>query len=156
MTKVATMRRYLLFSNQTLMDPRLHDLLRSRIVAGSTSFFVLAPEAVTPAIHTDPSGLIDPGLQDSIARSRSIANRGAVERVAAFTEAFADSGAIIESEVATGDPLLAARRIMETKEFDEIIVSSMPARVSRWLKLDLPNRVWRAFDLPVTLVVQRD
>ena len=150
------MRNYLLLANKTLMDPMLHELVRARIVAGATGLFVLAPQSLTPAIHTDPSGLIDPGLQDSIARSRSIAKREAEERVNEFLEVFADSGATVDGRVCAGDPVLAARRVMNDQSFDEIIVSSLPARVSRWLKLDLPNRVQRAFDLPVTLFVQRD
>jgi hypothetical protein len=38
------------------------------------------------------------------------------------------------------------------KDFDEIVVSTLPRHVSKWLKLDLPHRVGRATGKPVTHV----
>ena len=35
--------------------------------------------------------------------------------------------------------------------FDEIIISTLPARVSKWLKLDLPSKI-AGLGLPVTTV----
>jgi hypothetical protein len=39
--------------------------------------------------------------------------------------------------------------------FDEVIISTLPARVSKWLKLDLPSKVG-GLGLPVTTVIARD
>jgi hypothetical protein len=37
------------------------------------------------------------------------------------------------------------------EHFDEVIVSTLPERVSQWLKRDLPSRIER-LDIPVTVV----
>jgi hypothetical protein len=42
--------------------------------------------------------------------------------------------------------------VLERSSFDEIIVSTLPAPVSRWLRLDLAHRLERRFHLPVTHV----
>ena len=35
---------------------------------------------------------------------------------------------------------------------DAVIVSTLPAGVSRWLKMDLPSRIDRMTDAPVTTI----
>ena len=37
-------------------------------------------------------------------------------------------------------------------EFDELVISTLPQRASKWLKLDLPSKAERATGLPVTHV----
>ena len=71
-----------------------------------------------------------------------------------FRRAFAHLGGALSGEVGLGDPILAARRVIDRSSFDEIIVSTLPPGVSRWLKLDLPNRLQRTFELPVVSIVQ--
>jgi hypothetical protein len=39
--------------------------------------------------------------------------------------------------------------------FDEVIVSTLPQRISRWLRLDLPAKI-RGLGLPVTTVTARE
>jgi len=53
-----------------------------------------------------------------------------------------------------GDPdaVAAVEDAVNFKDFDEIIVSTLPKHVSKWLKVDLPRRVERASGKPVTHV----
>jgi hypothetical protein len=44
---------------------------------------------------------------------------------------------------------------VEAGSYDEIIVSTLPRRVSRWLRSDLPRQIER-LGLPVSLVTAED
>jgi GABA permease len=57
-------------------------------------------------------------------------------------------------EVIVGDPdpFAAVGDVLHTREFDEIVVSVLPMRISRWLAIGLPARLRRTIDLPVTQV----
>jgi len=54
--------------------------------------------------------------------------------------------------VGSHQPLDAIAAGLDQGPFDEIILSTLPPGVSRWLKLDLPHRVERSFGLPVAHV----
>ena len=49
------------------------------------------------------------------------------------------------------DPLEAIRRTIEEQDIDEIVISTLPRRVSAWLRRDLPHQVER-LGLPVSVV----
>ena len=57
----------------------------------------------------------------------------------------------VEGVIGDSDPLVAVREAVTTLGIDEIIISTLPARVSRWLRRDLPHRV-EEFGLPVIVV----
>jgi hypothetical protein len=52
-------------------------------------------------------------------------------------------------------PLIAIEDAVNLHGFDEVIISTLPVRVSRWLKLDLPSKV-AGLGLPVTTVTAKD
>jgi hypothetical protein len=42
--------------------------------------------------------------------------------------------------------------LVESESFDEVIVSTLPTTISRWLRQDLPRRIERKVSVPVTTV----
>jgi len=62
-------------------------------------------------------------------------------------------GAEVDGEVGEVDPVAAIKEVLGSQQVDEIILSSVPQRRSRWFARDLPGRVRRDFGLPVTHVV---
>ena len=46
--------------------------------------------------------------------------------------------------------------VMATHTFDEIVISTLPVRVSRWLRQDLAHRAARRFAVPVTTITAAD
>jgi hypothetical protein len=61
------------------------------------------------------------------------------------------AGGHVEGIIGDTDPFVAVSDTVERLGFDEIIVSTLPARVSHWLRRDLPTRV-EQLGLPVTIV----
>ena len=61
------------------------------------------------------------------------------------------AGSPVEGIVGAPDPNTAVHDAVNMRGFDEIILSTLPARLSRWLKLDLPSKV-SGTGLPVTTV----
>jgi hypothetical protein len=52
------------------------------------------------------------------------------------------------------EPLAAIQDAVNLHGFDELIISTLPSRVSKWLKLDLPHKA-AGLGLPVTTVTAR-
>jgi hypothetical protein len=53
------------------------------------------------------------------------------------------------------DPMDAIEEALYNADYDEIILSTLPRAVSRWLHIDLPSRVAH-LGLPVTTVVAHE
>jgi hypothetical protein len=64
-----------------------------------------------------------------------------------------EAGAEVGGEIGNHSPLTAVTDCLAHRRFDEIILSTLPSGVSRWLHQDLPKRIRRKFDLPVTHIV---
>jgi hypothetical protein len=135
---VVLVHRYLIVANQTLGGEPLFARIRELARAGPSAFYVVVP-ATPPKDHvwTEEEAT-------AIARSRL---DSALERMAAL-------GLEADGEVGDGSPMLAIEdAIREQGSFEAIVLSTLPPRLSRWLRLDLPHRVELAFDLRVIHVV---
>jgi GABA permease len=132
------MRRYLVVANQTLGGGHLLSLVRELAERPST-FHVLVP-ATPPREHVWTE-----------AEATTIARR----RLEIALERFRRVGIEVTGEVGDGRPLQAIDDVLAREAFDEIVLSTLPPRFSRWLKLDLIHRVEAAYGLPVRHVIAR-
>lgn len=154
------MRRYLVVANQTLQAAELREELRNRIGAGPGSFFVLVPDTKAAQYDAVAAGgvLPQPGLwwwatQYARPATDEEATAQARQRLSLMLAGLAEMGAAVEGELGSPSPLEAMEKVLAEHQFDEIIVATLPRRVSRWLRSDLPHQAGRRFNLPVTTII---
>lgn len=130
--------RVLVVANRTAATPTLIDAVRDRAGRGSCAFTLLVP-ASGHGLHrlVDPE---DAGSEEAEAT---------IELALPLLEEAA--GGQVEGVVGDHDPLNAVHDALNLRGYDEVIVSTLPTRVSRWLRLDLPHKV-AAMGVPVTTV----
>ncbi len=132
------MRRFLVVANQTLGADVLYDQVRACLAADPCTFHIVVP-ATPPTEH----------LTWTEEEARAIA-RDRLERALTW---FRELGAEVDGEVGDANPLLAIWDALQERGFDHIILSTLPAGISRWLKMDLPSRVSATFGLPLSHIV---
>jgi hypothetical protein len=125
-------------ANKTAATPALLDAVRQRAAKGPCEFTLLVPNT-THGLHT----LVDPEDQ-----SQSEAET-VIELAIPLLEQAA--GAPVDAMVGVPEPLAAIQDAVNLHGFDELIISTLPTRVSKWLKLDLPSKA-SGLGLPVTTV----
>jgi hypothetical protein len=123
--------RVLLVANRTAATPGLIDAVRRRAHEGRCSFTLLVPQLAGEAAFGEEEA------------------RKTLELAIPLLEEAA--GETVPGLVGDPDPALAVERLLVHEPFDEVIISTLPERVSHWLKRDLPARVER-LGIPVTVV----
>jgi hypothetical protein len=79
---------------------------------------------------------------------------GSANRLEEALEAMQGAGLDkVEGRVGDPDPVVAAMDVWDPMVFDEIVVSTLPTGVSRWLGLDLPRRLEKLTGVSVRHVV---
>ena len=125
-------RRILIVANRTAATPALIDEVRNRAREAACEFALLVPRTYWDA-DTEESAIT-------------------LELAIPLLEEAA--GNHVEGLIGDNDPFVAVTAALEQGDYDEIIVSTLPARVSHWLHLDLPARVQR-LGMPVTVLTAR-
>jgi hypothetical protein len=128
----------LLVANRTAQTTELREAVMRIAGRRDVDFHLLVPR--------HPRGLhrvVDPEVAGSEEAEARLA--------AALPSLSAAAGHDVSGEVGDADPLAAIQDTLGRGRFDEIIVSTLPPRVSRWLHLDLPSKA-RGLGLPVTHV----
>ena len=134
--------RVLVVAHKTAATPPLLEAVRERAQSGACVFTLLVPNA-THGLHK----VVDPEDQGA-GEARVVLDR-------ALPAMSAAAGAPVEGIVGDADPLAAVHDAINLRGFDEVIVSTLSPRVSRWLRLDLPSKV-AGMGLPVTTVTPKE
>ncbi len=121
--------RVLIVAHRTAATPLLLNAVRARAGRSQCSFTLLVPRP-----YWDPD-------TDEAAATLELA-------IPLLEQAV---GGRVEGVIGDSDPFVAVRDAVTGFGIDEIIISTLPERVSQWLRRDLPRRVHQ-FGLPVTVV----
>lgn len=127
---MAWKRNVLVVANVTATSPELVDELRARGQREPTTFTLIVP--ATP-----------------FGGGRAAATAKLSEALDQLREA----GLEADGSVGDADPTVAVTDAWDPKRYDEIIVSTLPMRMSKWLHTGLPERIGKLTGAPVTHVV---
>lgn len=129
-------KHILIVANETAAGLHLRKVIATRVSEEPCRFTLLVP-ATTPEGFTWTEGS---------------AHMAASHRIDEALPPLHAAGVEIDGVVGDRRPLLAIEDFLRHEQVDEIIVSTLPPGASRWLKQDLPHRIARTFELPVTHV----
>jgi hypothetical protein len=121
--------RVLVVAYRTAATPLLLNAVRARAARSPCAFTLLVPRPYWDPDTDEASATLElaiPLLEES-------------------------AGHRVDGVIGDSDPFVAVRDAVTRIGVDEIIISTLPARVSHWLRRDLPRRV-EQFGLPVTVV----
>jgi hypothetical protein len=137
---MAEKARVLVVANKTALCDELRQAMLDRAARGPTEFVLLVP-----ATAHGPARAMDPYAEAGEILSQE---KRAVEVMRA-------SGLdVVEGRLGDPDPLAAVEDELNLHgPYDEIIVSTLPTHLSKWLKVDLPHKVEGLTDKPVQHVI---
>ena len=130
--------RVLVVAHKTAATQPLLDAVRERASRGPASFTLLVPNPAH-GLHkaVDPE---DVGAGEA---------QGVLDK--ALPKLSDAAGSPVEGIIGDADPSAAIQDAINLRGFDEVIISTLPSKVSRWLRLDLPSKV-TGLGLPVSTV----
>ena len=131
--------RVLIVAHQTADSPELVEAVSRRADEAPCTFTLLVPaRARGPRRVTDTEV---PGISEAEERLELA--------IPLLSEA---AGEAIIGVVGIHEPLAAVQDALNVLGFDEVMISMLPVRDSRWFRLELPRMV-RALGVPVTEVI---
>ncbi len=133
--------RVLVIANRTAATPALLDAVRARAERSPCRFYLVVPAS--------PKGLhrvVDPEVAGHADAAQNL-------ELALPLLAEAAGGAV-DGHVGDADPLAAIHDALHGHPADEILISTLSRRLSKWVRLDLVSKA-RALGLPVDHVEAR-
>ena len=128
---MAVTTRLLVLANRTADSGELFEELRRRVEAGPVTAMLVLP---APLGHEDEA-------RRQLGRALDRMREAGVEALGTIGDA---------------DPVNAALDVWDARNYDEIIVCTLPQGESTWLHIDLPHRLRRMTDATVSHVVAHE
>jgi hypothetical protein len=131
--------RVLVVANRTAATPALLNAVATRAAAGPATFTLVVPRVAHGLDRVmDPEDTDDREAQAVLDLALPLLEKAV--------------GASVRGHVGDPNPYDAVQDAVNLMGFDEIIISTLPHRVSRWLHSDLPSKL-KTLGLPVTTVI---
>jgi hypothetical protein len=142
------MSRYLIVANQTLGGAELVAWIDRQLAAGPLSLFL-----AVPVTDTDGTPQWDyPPFDRLIADAQRVARTLAEGRMHHELARLRGLGVVADGQVVGANPVEHVKELARDEQFDGVLVSTLPHRLSRWLRMDLPHRLSRALSVSVTQI----
>jgi hypothetical protein len=123
-------RNILVVANVTATSTELVEALERRAEKGPTAFVLIVPAT--------PFGGGREAAKTKLAEAVRMLRADGIE---------------VDGSVGNSDPVIAVTEAWDPKRYDEIVVSTLPIRFSKWLHAGLPERIAKLTGAPVTHVV---
>jgi hypothetical protein len=121
----------LVVANVTATSEELLETLRERGARDRCRFMLLVP---APGVGTVGREAAERTLEDAL-------------------EHLGAAGLEVEGVVGDHDPIAAVMDEWDPQKYDDIVISTLPTGVSKWLQVDLPRRIEKSTGVQVTHVV---
>jgi hypothetical protein len=146
------MGKVLIVGNRSLGGSDLAELIETRVRDEPCAVHLLVP-VPSPVASAVAVGGSAPDVAPTLSRDIDHDRRAAKEQLEFGLDWLGALGATATGELSLEpDTPTAVARLVEAQGFDEVIVSTLPTKVSRWLRQDLPCRIGRKVTVPVTVV----
>ena len=144
-------------ANQTIAGDALRDAVERRIRAGQRDFVLLVPVPSFASRSFASPAAVEVGIPMVTTEEVDYDRQLGEQRLEFGTDWLEGLGATATGEVTlTADTPDRVRDLVEAGAVVEVIVSTLPSRLSKWLRQDLPHRIERKVDVPVEVVTPAD
>ncbi len=146
------MSKVLIVGNRSLGGSELAALIAERVETSGCDAHLVVP-VPNPVASAVAVGASAPDMAPTLSRDIEDDRRAAQEQLEFGLDWLTGLGAVATGQLSLdADTPTAVARLVESSGFDEVIVSTLPTKVSRWLRQDLPCRIGRKVSIPVTVV----
>lgn len=162
------MTRCLIVANQTLGSDALAKTVADKLAQGVKTFYVITPRTNIEQEAVDWTGGFFEGapaylseesraFHEQMEALRDAARWRAEDRLNLLLELIRSVGGDVNGEVGDADPVRAVEAVLASQPpFDEIVISTLPTAISRWVDMALPEKIAQMTDAKISVIHAND